>query len=136
MTEHLHYTTETQRRVLDQKSAKEFAPSGQTVAVLIPLSKNETWWKLAQDVRNSHFQETHALEGHTGIGLRLTDKVYRKLYHGRSLGDRYDFLTYFEFDAATEPEFKAMLRGLRDTRKNPEWGFVSEEIEIWMTKTG
>src|SRR4051812_13966248 len=31
VTEHLHYTSTAQRRVLDEKSAKEFPPSEQTV---------------------------------------------------------------------------------------------------------
>ncbi len=135
VTEHLHYTTTAQARLLERDAVAELAPSERTVAVLIPIKKTDGWWSLAQDERNAYFQRSHALEGHTEIGLRLTNKVYRRLYHCRSLGEPFDFLTYFEFEQAHEPEFKELLRRLRDVKVNPEWAFVSDEFEIWLTKT-
>jgi chlorite dismutase len=134
VTEHLHYTTAAQARLLDRDAVAELAPSESTIAVLIPMKKSDAWWRLAQDERNTYFQRSHALEGHTEIGLRLANRVYRRLYHCRALGEPFDFLTYFEFDQAHEPDFKELLRRLRDVKTNPEWSFVTDEFEIWMTK--
>jgi len=136
VTQHSHYTTEIQREELDSRSHGEFEPSNETTAVLIPISKSAQWWQLAQDVRQTYFEKTESREGHTSIGLRYADRVYRKLYHSRYAGTSlpYDFLTYFEFRSSHKNDFKALLAELRDTERNPEWTYVKLEYEIWMTK--
>jgi hypothetical protein len=134
VTEYLHYTTAAQARLLDRESVSELSPGPTTAAVLIPIKKSDEWWALAQDERNAFFQRSHALEGHTEIGRRLSDRVHRRLYHSRSLGEPFDFLTYFEFDQAHEADFRALLNRFRDVKLNPEWDFVVDEFEIWMTK--
>jgi len=136
VTGHLQYTSAAQARLLDRDAVGELAPSDATVAVLVPIRKSEKWWTLAQDERNAYFQRSHALEGHTEIGLRLASKVYRRLYHSRPLGESFDFLAYFEFDQAHEAEFKELARRLRDVKVNPEWAFVTDEFELWLTKVG
>jgi len=138
VTQHLEYTSDAQRRELDGRSISELEPSEHTTAVLIPVGKSEEWWKLAHDQRHAHFQKTDACEGHTAIGLKYVDRVFRKLYHARYVNAAlsYDFLTYFEFKDAYERDFRTLLAELRDTRGNPEWAYVNLEFEIWMTKIG
>jgi hypothetical protein len=137
-TQHLHYTTDSQRQELKQRAIPELEPSDHTTAVLIPIGKSEEWWKLAQDKRQSYFQKSEANEGHTAIGIKYVDRVFRKLYHSRYLGSmlNYDFLTYFEFEDVYAKDFKTLLAELRDTKTNPEWAYVNYEFEIWMTKIG
>jgi Chlorite dismutase len=138
VTQHLHYTSDAQRRELDERSIPELEPSDHTTAVLIPIRKSEEWWKLSQDQRQAYFQKTDTHEGHTAIGLMYVQQIFRKLYHSRYLGVvlSYDFLTYFEFEDGYKKNFRALLNELRDTENNPEWAFVDREFEIWMTKIG
>jgi hypothetical protein len=136
VTEELHYTSARQRRELERVSRPEIEPSDETNAVLIPLAKSAKWWQFGQDERQVHFQQNQDSEGHTAIGLRYVDRVYRRLYHSRHLlnSPEYDFLTYFEFHEADAPAFRALLAELRDPLRNPEWRYVTQEFEIWMTK--
>jgi chlorite dismutase len=138
VTEHLHYTSDTQRQELDTRAIPELEPSDHTTAVLIPISKSEEWWKLAQNQRYAYFQKTGGHEGHTAIGFEYVDRIFRRLYHSRYLGAAlgYDFLTYFEFKDVYEKDFRALLSELRNTATNPEWTFIDREFEIWMTKIG
>ena len=138
VTQNLHYTSDAQRQELTKRSRPELEPSDHTTAVLIPIRKSEEWWKLAQDQRQAYFQKTDKHEGHTAIGLKYVDRVFRKLYHSRYLNAvlGYDFLTYFEFEDIYEKDFKILLAELRDTTVNPEWAYINSEFEIWMTKIG
>ncbi len=135
VTQHLQYTDDAQLKELNRRSISELEPSNHITAVLIPIGKSEDWWKLAQDQRQAHFQKTGISEGHTAIGLKYVDRVFRKLYHSRCLNValNYDFLTYFEFKDVYEKDFRTLLTELRDTR---EWTFVNFEFEIWMEKIG
>ena len=134
--QHLHYTSEAQRQELSRNARPEVEPSDHTTAVLIPIGKSEEWWKLPQDQRQAYFQKSDAHPGHTAIGLKYVDRVFRKLYHSRYLNAAlgYDFLTYFEFEDTYADDFKTLLAELRDTNTNPEWAYVNREFEIWMTK--
>ncbi len=138
MTQNLHYTTVAQSQELEARSRAEFEPSNETIAVLIPIGKSLEWWQLAQDKRQAHFQISGGYQGHTAIGIRYVDRVFRKLYHSRYTDPLapYDFLTYFEFNSAHKGDFNALLDELRDTSRNPEWAHVELEYEIWMTKIG
>lgn len=134
----LHYTSDAQSKELNARAIKEVEPSEHTMAVLIPIAKSDEWWKLAQDQRQAYFQKTDKHEGHTAIGLKYVDRVFRKLYHSRYLNAAlsYDFLTYFEFKDIYEKDFRTLLAELRDVSRNPEWAYVNLEYEIWMTKIG
>ncbi|GEM_PF-560585 len=134
--QHLHYTSEAQRQELSKDARPEVEPSDHTTAVLIPIAKSEDWWKLSQDQRQAYFQKSDTRPGHTAIGLKYVDRVFRKLYHSRYLNAAlgYDFLTYFEFEDVHADDFKTLLAELRDTNINPEWAYVNREFEIWMTK--
>ncbi len=138
MTQNLHYTSDAQRQELDKLSRQELGPSNHSTAVLIPIRKSEAWWELSQDQRQAYFQKTKKQQGHTAMGLKYVDRVFRKLYHSRYLNAAlgYDFLTYFEFEDVYEKDFTTLLAELRDTEVNPEWVYVSREFEIWMTKIG
>ncbi len=135
VTQHLQYTTDAQRQELDRHSPSELPPSENTIAVLIPIGKSREWWELAQDQRQAFFQKA-VNEGHTAIGLRYADRVFRRLYHSRYIGSsaNYDFLTYFEFYDQYADDFRKLLMELRDTTRNPEWKYVNLEFEIWMNK--
>jgi len=137
VTQNLHYTSDAQRQELAKRARSEMEPSEDTTAVLIPIRKSGEWWKLAQDQRQAYFQKSDNREGHTAIGAKYVDRVFRKLYHSRYLNAilDYDFLTYFEFNDAYRNDFKTLLAELRDTNGNPEWNYVNREFEIWMTKT-
>ncbi len=136
VTENLHYTSDAQRLELDSRSHAEFKPSNVTTAVLIPIGKSQKWWQLAQDQRQEHFQTRADQPGHTAIGIRYVDRIFRKLYHSRYMSSEasYDFLTYFEFYNVHRDDFCALLGELRDTTRNPEWAYINLEYEIWMTK--
>ncbi len=138
VTQDLHYTSDAQRQELDKRSRPELEPSNHSTAVLIPIRKSEEWWELAQDQRQAYFRKTEERRGHTAIGLKYVDRVFRKLYHSRYLHAAlgYDFLTYFEFEDIYEKDFTTLIAELRDTRVNPEWVYVNREFEIWMTKIG
>ncbi|MEO8100068.1 MAG: chlorite dismutase family protein [Acidobacteriota bacterium] len=127
VVQHLHYTTADQRTDLAARSQTEL-PAGETTAVLIPIRKSPEWWQMAHDQRGHHF---HGDAGHTAIGFPYADKIFRRLYHARYLGSRFDFLTYFEFPPEHEAAFRALLAELRATK---EWSYVEEEYEVWMRK--
>ncbi len=133
---HLQYTTQTLRKELQARSAKEYPATGATAAVLIPIRKSAAWWALAQDERQQHFHQPASRENHSTIGHSYADRIYRKLYHSRyfDILPEYDFLTYFEFPKEDTGTFKSLLQALRDVERNPEWKFVERETEIWMTK--
>lgn len=137
VTEHLQYTSQAQAAALAHSHVEYRASDGVIRAVLIPIRKTEAWWSLPHDKRQEHFNnEEGGRPGHTKIGEKYVDRVFRKLYHSRYLGraTRYDFLTYFEFPQEDEGRFRELLRQLRDPAVNPEWGYVDVEFEIWMTK--
>jgi hypothetical protein len=134
--QHLHYTSKEQRDDLAKRSRAELPPSKDTVAVIIPIRKSPAWWALPHDQRQAHFQKKGDKIGHTAIGARYADRIYRKLYHTRYAVETtdHDFITYFEFKRSHTDDFKSLLKQLRDPDQNPEWNFVDREYEIWTTK--
>ncbi len=137
VTQHLHYTDASQRKELLAQATPEFAPSPQTVTVIIPIRKSQAWWDLPQDERIADYRKTAKTEGHTAIGLPYVQHIFRKLYHCRYLesANGFDFITYFEFQVEHTDEFLHLLQSLRNLNVNPEWAYVESEIEIWTTKT-
>lgn len=128
VTGHLGYTDAASKAELAAISVGERQPLG----VLIPIRKSAAWWSMAQDERQAHFTPA---KGHTAIGMKFADRIYRKLYHARDLpGSPWDFLTWFEFESAHADDFRALLAALRDPAQNPEWEFVERESEIWLTR--
>jgi chlorite dismutase len=95
-----------------------------SVAALIPISKSFQWWELAQDERRAVFDES---SHHTKIGMDYLPAIARKLYHGRDMGESFDFLTWFEFAPEHEASFNRLLERLRSTA---EWKYVEREVEV------
>jgi hypothetical protein len=136
LPQHLQYTSKAQRDDLNKRSRAELPPSKDTVAVIIPIRKSAAWWALPHDERHAHFQEKGDKIGHTAIGAKYVERIYRKLYHTRYAVETtdHDFITYFEFERSHTDDFKSLLKQLRDPQQNPEWRFVDREYEIWTTK--
>jgi len=126
VVQHLHYTTQEERADLTARSRTEISPSSKPTAVLIPIRKSPEWWALAHDQRGEHFHQRH-----TPVGAPYAETIFRKLYHARYNGSPYDFLTYFEFPPESADKFRELLAALRAT---PEWDYVEDEHELWMTK--
>jgi hypothetical protein len=97
-----------------------------TCAALIPIRKSAAWWALTQDERRQVFE---AQSRHIQIGMNYLPAIARRLHHCRDLSEDepFDFLTWFEFDPASEGDFNRMLDALRAT---PEWSFVDREVDI------
>ena len=148
--QHLNYTSTPQRADLEARSRTPLidgaADPSDVICVMIPIAKSAAWWALSTDVRTGHFQRA-AADGpamslaahhqHTAIGAPYVERIYRKLYHSRYHGGPdspipYDFVTYFEFLEADRLAFDELLAGLRDTKLNPEWAYVTNEFEVWM----
>jgi chlorite dismutase len=95
-----------------------------TCAALIPISKSERWWDLAQDERRRIFEESSR---HVATGLEYLPAVARRLHHGRDLGEQFDFLTWFEFAPGDASGFEELVRRLRASE---EWTYVEREVDI------
>ncbi len=95
-----------------------------TRAALIPVTKSEAWWDLAQDERRLIFEES---SHHIAIGLEYLPAVARRLHHGRDLGEPFDFLTWFEFAPENGAAFEELVQRLRATE---EWNYVEREIDL------
>ncbi|QCK84418.1 chlorite dismutase [Phreatobacter aquaticus] len=98
-----------------------------TRAALIPISKSEAWWALAQDERRAIMEER---SHHIAIGLDYLPAIARRLHHSRDLGERFDFLTWFEFAPEHEGDFNKLVARLRQTE---EWRYVTREVDIRLT---
>ncbi|HEV8550077.1 MAG TPA: hypothetical protein VGQ57_13630 [Polyangiaceae bacterium] len=131
VTQHLGYTRGAERPDLLTTEP----PGPNAVCVLIPLTKSAAWWQLAHDERDAIFRGSGRHPGHVGVGLPYARTITRTLYHCRPLpGTGWDFLTYFEFLPERRAEFSALLEGLRDPARNPEWNYVEREFEVWLSR--
>ena len=95
-----------------------------TRAALIPITKSEAWWELAQDERRQIFEDSSR---HVATGLEYVPAVARRLHHGRDLGAPFDFFTWFEFAPKDAEAFEQLVGRLRETA---EWAYVEREIDI------
>ena len=94
------------------------------MAALIPIRKSDAWWELPQDERRAIFE---ARSRHITIGARYLPAIARRLYHGRDLGEPFDFLTWFEFAEPYTAAFDDLVGALRETE---EWRYVTREVEL------
>ena len=123
VTSNVRYTQRDEQGALGARQAGLGRPEA-TRAALIPITKSQAWWALAQDERRKLFEET---SHHIAIGLEYLPAVARQLYHSRDLGEPFDFLTWFEYAPAHAPAFEELVARLRRTR---EWEFVEREVDI------
>jgi hypothetical protein len=128
--QHLVYMRAAEREPL---ATTELAGAA-ALCVLIPMTKSAAWWQLAQDERDAIFRGSNR-PGHVEVGRPYARTILRRLYHGRPLpGAGWDFLTYFEFLPERRADFVALLAGLRDPERNPEWNYVERESEVWLAR--
>ena len=121
------YTERWERALLEARQP----PLGRreaTRAALIPMAKSDEWWSLAQDERRRIFE---VRSGHIKTGLQYLPAIARRLYHGRDLGEPFDFLTWFEYAPEDAPAFEALVRKLRSTE---EWRYVVREVDIRLVR--
>lgn len=122
-------------RYVERKEKTELqniqAPLGRTeatCAALIPIQKSEIWWTLTQDERREIFEvKSH----HIAMTMKHLPAIARKLYHCRDLGEPFDFVTWFEFEAKHEAEFDELLIQLR---ASVEWTYVTREVDIRLAR--
>ncbi len=124
---HSRYTRRDEQEALSVRQAGLGRPEA-TRAALIPISKSQGWWALAQDERRELFEETSQ---HIAIGMQYLPAVARRLYHGRDLDEPFDFVTWFEYAPRHAPAFEELVSRLRAT---PEWDYVEREVDIRLAR--
>jgi chlorite dismutase len=127
VTSNERYVARSEHDALVAKQ-KPLGRQGSTRAALIPITKTDSWWELAQDERRRIFEESSR---HVAIGLDYLPAVARRLHHGRDLGEPFDFLTWFEFAPEDTAPFEELVRRLRETE---EWTYVEREIDIRLAR--
>lgn len=129
VTSNVRYATQAEKQQLSEKQAG-LGRTEARLAALIPIRKTADWWELAQDRRRQIFEQASK---HIRIGLQYLPAIARRLYHCRdlSIGQPFDFLTWFEFAPADSPAFDALLGELRATQ---EWQFVEREVDIRLVR--
>jgi len=121
------YVNRRERSGLEASSGPLERPEA-TSAALIPIRKSPAWWDLPQDERREIFEEQ---SHHITTGLKYLPAVARRLYHGRDLGEPFDFLTWFEFSPTDASAFEELVRTLRETT---EWTYVVREVDIRLVR--
>lgn len=120
---HVRYSERAEVDALAARKAALGRPEARRAA-LIPIRKSPDWWALAQDERRRIMEaESH----HIAKSIAYLPAIARRLYHGRDLGEPFDFLTWFEFAPEHSDRFDDLVATLRAT---PEWTFVDREIDI------
>ncbi|MEC9445888.1 MAG: hypothetical protein VYC59_03810 [Chloroflexota bacterium] len=115
------------------------------LAVVTPMNKNDTWWKMDFLHRESFFlpryneSEEMVAKGHALSSSAGVPRINRRLVHspdGYGMQCSYDFVGYFEFAETDASVFREVMAGLRDTGQNPEWKYVLEGPEWWGRRVG
>jgi hypothetical protein len=127
VTSNDRYVKRSERDVLQAHRQALGRPEA-TRAALIPISKSEAWWDLAQDERRAILEDR---SHHIAVGLEYLPAIARRLHHGRDLGEEFDFLTWFEFKPDDAGDFNELLVRLRATE---EWSYVEREVEIRLAR--
>ena len=123
VTSYERYLTRAEKDLLASRPASLHRPEA-ICAALIPISKSEKWWSLAQDERREIMATQSA---HIQIGLEYLPAIARRLHHGRDIGGEFDFLTWFEYAPEHSQAFEELVRRLRYSE---EWKYVTREIDI------
>jgi chlorite dismutase len=123
----VRYTRRDEREALAARQEELGRPQA-TRAALIPITKSEAWWALAQDERREVFEET---SHHIAIGLEYLPAIARRLYHGHDLAEPFDFLTWFEYAPQDASAFEDLVVRLRAT---PEWHYVEREVDLRLSR--
>lgn len=121
------YVNRSERRDLEAVSPPLGRPDA-TLAAMIPITKSSDWWSLPQDERREIFEERSL---HIRTGLKFLPAVARRLYHGRDLGEPFDFVTWFEYAPEQGQAFEELVATLRDSL---EWAYVVREIDFRLVR--
>ena len=124
---HARYTRRDEQQALAAAQPGLGRPEASRAA-LIPITKSEAWWALAQDERRELLEETSQ---HIAIGLQYLPQIARRLHHGRDLDEPFDFLTWFEYAPQDAPAFEELVARLRAT---PEWDYVEREVDVRLAR--
>jgi hypothetical protein len=128
VTSHQRYVQQREGSQLRALQAALGRPEA-TCAAMIPITKNASWWELAQDQRRAVFEDKSR---HIAATLtRFLPAIARRLHHGRDLGEPFDFVTWFEFAPEHTGLFDDLLGLLRATE---EWRYVEREVELRLTR--
>lgn len=127
-TSNARYVTRAEQAKLEAKQ-EGLGRDGSTMAALIPIRKSEQWWALPVDERRRVLEES---SNHVAIGLEYLPGIARRLHHSRDLGERFDFLTWFEYAPEDADAFEVLVQRLRATE---EWFYVENEIDIRLTRS-
>ena len=115
------------------------------LGVVTPQNKTADWWAMHWMRRESFFLPRYddrgnvVAPGHALVAEAGIPCINRRLYHaldGYGQQGGYDFVGYFEFAEADAPIFRAVMAGLRDVGRNPEWDYVREGPEWWGRRVG
>ncbi len=128
VTSNERYVTRGEQDRLVARQAPLGRPEA-TSAALIPITKSDAWWELAQDERRGILEERSR---HVALSLDYLPAIARRLHHGRDLGEPFDFLTWFEFAPANTGLFEDLVGRLRATE---EWQYVAREIDIRLVRS-
>ena len=124
---YLRYVERGEKARLDELSPSLGRPEA-TRAALIPIRKSTGWWDLPQDERRAILEtRSHHISG----SMKYMPAVARRLYHGRDLGEPFDFLTWFEYAPGDADLFEDLVAMLRATE---EWTFVEREVDIRLAR--
>jgi chlorite dismutase len=126
-TSNSRYTRRDEQAMLSARQAVLGRPEA-TRAALIPITKSQAWWALAEDERREVLEEN---SHHIAIGMQYLPAIARRLYHGRDLDEPFDFLTWFEYAPEDAPAFDELVARLRAT---PEWEYVEREVDIRLAR--
>jgi len=127
VTSNDRYVSRDEQRELSSRQEPLGRPES-TRAALIPITKSEAWWELAQDERRRIFEES---SHHVATGFEYLPEIARRLHHGRDLGEPFDFLTWFEFAPEHASAFEELVLRLRATE---EWTYVEREIDLRLAR--
>jgi hypothetical protein len=115
------------------------------LGVVTPQNKTVDWWAMHWMRRESFFLPRYddrgniVAPGHALVAEAGIPCINRRLYHapdGYGQEGSYDFVGYFEFADADAPIFRAVMAGLRNIARNPEWAYVREGPEWWGRRVG
>lgn len=127
VTSNARYTRRSEQQALAARPAG-LGRQEATRAALIPITKSQAWWALAQDERRELLEETSR---HITIGLEYLPAIARRLHHGHDLGEVFDFITWFEYAPEHASAFEDLVSRLRAT---PEWEYVEREVDIRLAR--
>src|SRR5262250_3443627 len=119
----IRYVERPEQQELTLKQAPLGRPEA-TMAALIPIRKTAAWWNLTQEERRNIFEKK---SHHIAEGVKYLPSIARQLYHGRDIGEPFDFLTWFEYAPEYSEAFEELVRRLRSTA---EWRYVEREVDI------